>query len=276
MRARPAPARSTLVASYLEARRLRHLWYQRDVGDADTATFVHYLRIARSSSSASRRRRCRYFTLEAAAEPGALHPRLLPRPLLGRCPIRASSSSTTSTSPTRCPSSARRLRKGSRRCPTGSRSSSSRAPIRQPSSRGSSRAGASRASTKRSSAARRRKRKRILGGQPVDREQLARIQRQSDGWVAALVLSARALTPAWGDAGRIAGRGQGRDLPVLRRRDLQRRASGEPARADAERDSAVDHRFGSRRAHRQRGSAAPARVPVSPPPVHRPAPRRAG
>src|SRR5207249_213689 len=26
--------------------RLRHLWYQYDVGDADTATFVHYMRIA--------------------------------------------------------------------------------------------------------------------------------------------------------------------------------------------------------------------------------------
>ena len=30
----------------LEARRRRNLWYQCDAGDADTATFVHYLRIA--------------------------------------------------------------------------------------------------------------------------------------------------------------------------------------------------------------------------------------
>src|SRR5436190_5999100 len=42
----PGSGKTTLVASYLEARRLRHLWYQCDVGDADTATFVHYVRIA--------------------------------------------------------------------------------------------------------------------------------------------------------------------------------------------------------------------------------------
>ena len=42
----PGAGKTTLVASYLEARGLRHLWYQCDVGDADTATFVHYVRIA--------------------------------------------------------------------------------------------------------------------------------------------------------------------------------------------------------------------------------------
>jgi ATP/maltotriose-dependent transcriptional regulator MalT len=42
----PGAGKTTLVASYLEARGLRHLWYQYDVGDADTATFVHYMRIA--------------------------------------------------------------------------------------------------------------------------------------------------------------------------------------------------------------------------------------
>jgi LuxR family maltose regulon positive regulatory protein len=44
--AAPGAGKTTLIASYLEARRLRHLWYQFDAGDADTATFVHYLRIA--------------------------------------------------------------------------------------------------------------------------------------------------------------------------------------------------------------------------------------
>ena len=44
--AAPGAGKTTLVASYLEARRLRHLWYQYDAGDADTATFVHYLRVA--------------------------------------------------------------------------------------------------------------------------------------------------------------------------------------------------------------------------------------
>ncbi len=42
----PGSGKTTLVASYLEARNLRHVWYQIDVGDADPATFVHYMRIA--------------------------------------------------------------------------------------------------------------------------------------------------------------------------------------------------------------------------------------
>ncbi len=42
----PGAGKTTLLASYLEARGLRHLWYQVDVGDADPATFVHYMRIA--------------------------------------------------------------------------------------------------------------------------------------------------------------------------------------------------------------------------------------
>jgi ATP/maltotriose-dependent transcriptional regulator MalT/DNA-binding SARP family transcriptional activator len=41
----PGVGKTTLVASYLEARRLRHLWYHCDVGDVDSATFVHYLRL---------------------------------------------------------------------------------------------------------------------------------------------------------------------------------------------------------------------------------------
>jgi len=42
----PGAGKSTLVASWLEARKLRHVWYQVDVGDADPATYVHYMRIA--------------------------------------------------------------------------------------------------------------------------------------------------------------------------------------------------------------------------------------
>lgn len=44
-----APAgfgKTTLVASYLEARRLKHLWYQIDARDRDPATFFYYLREA--------------------------------------------------------------------------------------------------------------------------------------------------------------------------------------------------------------------------------------
>jgi len=44
--AAPGAGKTTLVASYLEVRHRRHLWYQYDAGDADSATFLHYLRIA--------------------------------------------------------------------------------------------------------------------------------------------------------------------------------------------------------------------------------------
>jgi len=42
----PGAGKSTLVASYVEARRLPGVWFQADPGDADPATFFHYLRAA--------------------------------------------------------------------------------------------------------------------------------------------------------------------------------------------------------------------------------------
>src|SRR5689334_12478085 len=39
----PGSGKTTLVASYLAARRRRALWYQVDEGDADVATFFYYL-----------------------------------------------------------------------------------------------------------------------------------------------------------------------------------------------------------------------------------------
>ncbi len=42
----PGMGKTTLVASYLKARGLRCLWYQADEGDADPATFFHYLGLA--------------------------------------------------------------------------------------------------------------------------------------------------------------------------------------------------------------------------------------
>lgn len=42
----PGIGKTTLVASYLDARELPCLWLQLDVGDADPATFVHFLRDA--------------------------------------------------------------------------------------------------------------------------------------------------------------------------------------------------------------------------------------
>ena len=42
----PGAGKTTLVASYLETRKLRSLWYQIDEGDADVATFFYYLGLA--------------------------------------------------------------------------------------------------------------------------------------------------------------------------------------------------------------------------------------
>jgi len=42
----PGAGKSTLVASYVEARKLPGIWFQADPGDADPETFFHYLRTA--------------------------------------------------------------------------------------------------------------------------------------------------------------------------------------------------------------------------------------
>ena len=42
----PGYGKTTLVASYLKTRKLNTLWYQVDEGDADIATFFHYLGLA--------------------------------------------------------------------------------------------------------------------------------------------------------------------------------------------------------------------------------------
>jgi ATP/maltotriose-dependent transcriptional regulator MalT len=42
----PGAGKTTLVASWIEARGLDCLWYQIDVADSDPATFVHYMRMA--------------------------------------------------------------------------------------------------------------------------------------------------------------------------------------------------------------------------------------
>ncbi|MGH7534715.1 MAG: AAA family ATPase, partial [Gemmatimonadales bacterium] len=42
----PGAGKTTLVGSYLDARRLRALWYQVDEGDGDVATFFYYMALA--------------------------------------------------------------------------------------------------------------------------------------------------------------------------------------------------------------------------------------
>jgi ATP/maltotriose-dependent transcriptional regulator MalT len=48
----PGAGKTTLVASYLEARKLPTVWYRVDSGDGDAATFLHYLGLAVAQVSA--------------------------------------------------------------------------------------------------------------------------------------------------------------------------------------------------------------------------------
>ncbi len=52
----PGAGKSTLVASYVEARKLPALWFQVDAGDADPGTFFHYLAEAAATLPRSRAR----------------------------------------------------------------------------------------------------------------------------------------------------------------------------------------------------------------------------
>jgi len=44
----PGAGKSTLIASYVEARKAPGIWFQADAGDADPGTFFHYLTLAAS------------------------------------------------------------------------------------------------------------------------------------------------------------------------------------------------------------------------------------
>lgn len=52
--AQPGAGKTTLIASYLEARKLPGLWYQVDAGDVDPATFFYHLGLAAEDISANK------------------------------------------------------------------------------------------------------------------------------------------------------------------------------------------------------------------------------
>ena len=52
----PGSGKTMLVADYLERRRVTTLWYQADPGDADIATFFHYLGLAVKKAAPRQRR----------------------------------------------------------------------------------------------------------------------------------------------------------------------------------------------------------------------------
>jgi hypothetical protein len=51
--AQPGAGKTTLVATYLQARTRRVLWYQVDDGDADAASFIYHLRLAAQARDAA-------------------------------------------------------------------------------------------------------------------------------------------------------------------------------------------------------------------------------
>ena len=52
----PGAGKTSLVADYLRQRRLRHLWYQVDAGDADVASFFYYVSLAAARAGPRSRR----------------------------------------------------------------------------------------------------------------------------------------------------------------------------------------------------------------------------
>ncbi|MEP6873897.1 MAG: BTAD domain-containing putative transcriptional regulator [Burkholderiales bacterium] len=63
----PGAGKTTLVASYLQARHLASIWYQVDSGDTDPASFFHYL-VQASLLSPARRRSLPALTPECASD----------------------------------------------------------------------------------------------------------------------------------------------------------------------------------------------------------------
>lgn len=60
----PGSGKTTLIASYLEARKLPCLWYRIDEGDADIATFFHYMGIGAKKLAARKGKTLPSFTPE--------------------------------------------------------------------------------------------------------------------------------------------------------------------------------------------------------------------
>ncbi len=133
VRRAPASRRSSRATS--RRARLPGVWFQADPGDADPATFFHYLRAAAAELPGRARRtppRCRVFTAEYAGDLPAFTRRLPARVLRAVSRRARCSSSTTSTSPRPTPRGASRSPKGCAKFPTASTSCSSRASRRRP------------------------------------------------------------------------------------------------------------------------------------------------
>lgn len=84
----PGAGKTTLVASYLQARAVPFIWYQVDSGDADPASFFYYLTQAIPPSRAARREPLLLLTPEYLADLPGFTRRFF-RALFDRLPARA-------------------------------------------------------------------------------------------------------------------------------------------------------------------------------------------
>lgn len=183
----PGAGKTTLVASYLEARRLPHLWYQCDVGDSDTATLVHYLRVASERLSRNSAATLPSFTPELRQNP-ARFARAFFRELFavlpGRCVVVFDNFHEADLPPEQRAA----LAQGFEEIPEDacviviSRADPPPEFARLVASGRVARIDETELRCTSSEA------QAMLGAQAFDREQLARIDRQADGWMAALVL----------------------------------------------------------------------------------------
>jgi ATP/maltotriose-dependent transcriptional regulator MalT len=185
--AAPGAGKTTLVASYLEARRRRHLWYQLDSGDADTATFLHYLRIAAQQLAGKTAAALRQFTSEPQQDL-ARFVRSFFRDLFSALPLPCvlvfDNFHEADTTPVQRAAFAHGLEEVPERIAVFiiSRTDPPLEFARLVASGRIARIDETELRCTENEA------HSILGSQPVDRDQLLRIQRESDGWVAALVL----------------------------------------------------------------------------------------
>lgn len=67
----PGAGKTTFVASYLDARELRAIWYQVDSGDSDLATFFYYMELAGRTAAKRKRHLLPLLTPEYLSDPPA-------------------------------------------------------------------------------------------------------------------------------------------------------------------------------------------------------------
>jgi len=185
--AAPGAGKTTLVASYLEVRHRRHLWYQYDTGDADTATFLHYLRIAAQQLAGKTAAALPQFTSEPQQDL-ARFVRSFFRDLFSALPLPCALVFDNFHEADTTPAQRAAFAQGLEEVPDGitviviSRADPPPEFARLVASGRIARIDEAELRCTEDEA------HSILGRQPADRDALLRIQRESDGWVAALVL----------------------------------------------------------------------------------------